>query len=153
MTDVGSADLQTCAAEPIQIPGAIQPHGALLVADLVTLACLNASANLEQVTGLPLRPGDLLDARSSTAVLVERVRSWLSTNDPATLFDLRVGDRDLQVVGHRSPQGLLLEFEPVTGGERTLGQLYPRLSAFLNAVSEAASLLDIAQAAVGEFAN
>ena len=46
-------DLSLCAREPIHIPGAIQPHGALLAALADRLLVTHASANLEAILGRP----------------------------------------------------------------------------------------------------
>ena len=43
--------LELCSQEPIHIPGAIQPHGALLVLDGDRLTVLQASANWSGLTG------------------------------------------------------------------------------------------------------
>jgi light-regulated signal transduction histidine kinase (bacteriophytochrome) len=47
-----AADLALCAQEQIHIPGAIQPHGALLAADDRSLLITHASANLGAILGL-----------------------------------------------------------------------------------------------------
>jgi diguanylate cyclase (GGDEF)-like protein len=41
-----ASDLAQCASEPIHIPGAIQPHGAVLIVSADTLIVTHASANL-----------------------------------------------------------------------------------------------------------
>lgn len=43
--------LTVCDREPIQIPGAVQPHGALFALDLNTLRVTHASANLDAFIG------------------------------------------------------------------------------------------------------
>ncbi len=44
-------DLSLCELEPIHTPGAIQPHGAVVVAHTDGLAVSHASANLEAILG------------------------------------------------------------------------------------------------------
>lgn len=46
-------DLSLCEQEPIHIPGAIQPHGALLAALADGLLVIHASANLLEILGRP----------------------------------------------------------------------------------------------------
>jgi light-regulated signal transduction histidine kinase (bacteriophytochrome) len=53
-------DLTACDREPIHIPGSIQPHGVLLVAEADGSAILQASENASDLLGLPLDA--LLDA-------------------------------------------------------------------------------------------
>ena len=52
-THLPDADLAFCAQEPIQIPGAIQPHGALLAVRADSLLITHASANLQDILGQP----------------------------------------------------------------------------------------------------
>jgi PAS domain S-box-containing protein len=55
---VAAVDLSECAREPIHIPNAIQPHGALLVASLDGSRITHASANLHEF--LEVRAADVL---------------------------------------------------------------------------------------------
>ncbi|RBP41410.1 light-regulated signal transduction histidine kinase (bacteriophytochrome) [Roseimicrobium gellanilyticum] len=55
MTDLKTIDqaaLAICSREPIHIPGAIQPHGVLMVLREPDLVCIQASTNSASVTGL-----------------------------------------------------------------------------------------------------
>ncbi|WP_334164975.1 ATP-binding protein [Phenylobacterium sp.] len=144
-------DLDACAAEPIRIPGGIQPHGALLVVDPKSFARLQASANLAEVSGLPLGPGESLADLPETLQLTAELRRWLANDDPQFLRTVTLGAFVLQVAGHLTPQGLVLEFEdpPRTEAE-TLEGLYPRLRRFLDAIGHAGDVPAIAQAAVTE---
>jgi len=47
-------DLTACDREPIHIPGSVQPHGVLLVADAATMRVLQASENAVDLLGLDL---------------------------------------------------------------------------------------------------
>ncbi|MTD45321.1 GAF domain-containing protein [Conexibacter sp. W3-3-2] len=47
-------DLTTCDREPIHVPGAIQPHGVLLVLDEPDLVIRHASANAAELLGVPV---------------------------------------------------------------------------------------------------
>jgi len=49
--DGSAPDLTLCAREPIHVPGAIQPHGALIVASADGLVVTQVSANLEAILG------------------------------------------------------------------------------------------------------
>ena len=62
MTPTATDDtLQRCADEPIAVPGAIQPHGALLAVTEPDLAVVVASANADDVLGAT--PASLADVR------------------------------------------------------------------------------------------
>jgi len=144
-------DLDACAAEPIRIPGAIQPHGGLLVVDPQTLERLHASANLAEVAGIDLAPGASLCDIAEASLLVAELRRWNTASEPTFLRALPVGRGPMQVQGHLTSQGLILEFEapPRSEGE-TLDGLYPRLRSFLDAIGAAADVPAIGRAAVRE---
>jgi light-regulated signal transduction histidine kinase (bacteriophytochrome) len=152
MTDLRrSVSLNDCAAEPIRIPGAIQPHGALLVLDPSSLVRLNASANLARMVGFDLPPGASLGDVPEAEPLVGELRRWLSSAEHAFLRTLRLGPSTLQVFAHLTRQGLLVEFEePPSSEVETLEGLYPRLRGFLGDISDAADIPAIAAVAVKE---
>ena len=156
MSDLASSpeiDVDACAAEPIRIPGGIQPHGALAVLNPANLQILQASANLGEAAGVTLAAGDnLLDLPGADESLREALVSWSRGAEPVFLRTVELGGRPLQLVGHRSRQGLILEFEePPASKEDTLEALYPRLLEFLNSLSaRSESVEEIAQAAVDE---
>jgi len=52
--DRDRVDLTNCDREPIHIPGAILPHGAMLVLELDTLRVLQAAGNTAGLLGRPL---------------------------------------------------------------------------------------------------
>ncbi len=144
-------DLDACAAEPIRIPGGIQPHGGLLVVEPDTLRRLQASANLKEVSGLDLADGQSLSDVADAIPLVGELRRWLGGDDPLLLRTVTLGASPLQVFGHLTPQGVVLEFEdPPRSEAETLEGLYPRLRRFLDAITQADDVPAIAQAAVRE---
>jgi len=68
-----------CERETIHIPGAIQPHVALLCADLIDLRIMSVSANVLAVTGRAVEAGgSLADCLSPEAVV--SIRDALSKN-------------------------------------------------------------------------
>lgn len=147
----GTVDLGSCAAEPIRIPGAIQPHGALLVIDPVDLRVLHRSANSRRFLGVDIGLGEILDSIPQASELCAQIRSWISGNERALLCLTLVGGRQLQLNGHRSEQGVFLEFElPPQPGEGTLDGLYPRLRDFLDRISAANGLQKISEETVKE---
>jgi light-regulated signal transduction histidine kinase (bacteriophytochrome) len=144
-------DLDTCAAEPIRVPGGIQPHGALLVVDPERLTRLQASDNLAAISGIVIAEGQSLSDVRDAGPLVAELRRWLAADDPVFLRTVSIGAFVLQVSGHLSAQGVILEFEdPPHSESETLEGLYPRLRRFLDAISKAVDLPAIAQAAVRE---
>ncbi|MGA7438469.1 MAG: phytochrome, partial [Luteibacter sp.] len=47
-------DLTACDREPIHIPGSVQPHGVLIVADAATQRVLQVSENAVDLLGLEI---------------------------------------------------------------------------------------------------
>lgn len=103
MSTVLTAEISLCAQEPIRIPGGIQPHGALIVLDPATLRILQASANAADVIERA-RPGATL--ADIDHALTREVQSWLSDEDPIFLRTAKIGTRAVQVLGHRTAQGV-----------------------------------------------
>jgi diguanylate cyclase (GGDEF)-like protein/PAS domain S-box-containing protein len=110
-------DQSHCDSEPIHIPGAVQPHGALLAALAEGLLVTHASANLAAILGLPAEAvlgrslenalGDaacraLLDAGTAGALTPEQVHS-LSLPDGRMLY-LRA---------HRTGRHICVDIEPL----------------------------------------
>ena len=154
MSSVSDSEIavDVCAQESIRIPGGIQPHGALLVLAPDTLDILQFSVNSAAVLGCT---GDALQ-RSLAQVcgdeLADHVRRWVASSDPGFLRTAEINARTLQVLGHRTRQGLIVEFEepPRTEGE-TLEALYPRIGQFMESVQDALTLEDTCVMAAREF--
>ncbi len=104
--------LQNCDSEPIHIPGAIQPSGALLAMD-VTGRLAYASANAEAALGLRLAMDEALDLSGFESDTRERLQSWI--DDPDNDFEpfvIKHGEHSYDVIGHLNEDGLIIaEFE------------------------------------------
>jgi two-component system, chemotaxis family, sensor kinase Cph1 len=76
-------DLDSCAREPIHIPGAIQPHGLLFVLREPELIIVQVSENVNSFLGVPA--DNLLEKGLSSFLnpeQVEKVQFALSSVDP-----------------------------------------------------------------------
>nr|WP_297357131.1 ATP-binding protein [uncultured Caldimonas sp.] len=134
---VHAARLQACADEPIHIPGSIQPHGALVVLHPDDFTVLHASRNAAALLECPVVPGARLGhERAELQSLQAELRQWQATApEMPYLRPLLIGSRAMQLGAHRTPQGLLLEFEPSAAGEvQTIDSLYPHLRRFVDSV-------------------
>ena len=111
-------DLTNCDREPIHIPGAILPHGAMLVLESTTLRVLQAAGDTQGLLGRPIdalldRPVDTLFSEDQ----IHRLRALSTERDlvkPRHLLDplLRVAqDRPLDASAHRVDGNLIIEFE------------------------------------------
>jgi diguanylate cyclase (GGDEF)-like protein/PAS domain S-box-containing protein len=92
-------DLSGCASEPIHIPGAVQPHGALLAALADGLLVTHASANLAAILGRPV-----------DAVLGRSLESAIGEPACRALLDAGTGAQVIpeQVHAHSLPDGSML---------------------------------------------
>ncbi len=123
--------LADCAQEPIRIPGAIQPHGALMLVREADLIMLQSSENLAATLKLPLAA----DAdRSVGKMLGERLegdlRQWLGSDDPLYLKQHEIAGNPFSVSGHRARQGVILEIE-AGGSGATADSSHPLLRRFM----------------------
>ena len=120
-----SVDITNCDRELIHIPGAILPHGAMLVLEPETLEVLQAAGDTLTLLGLAIQ--GLLGRSAATLFRsdqVENLHALARTHDlakPRHLLDplLRVmPDRPLDASLHRSSEALVLEFEAADTADR-----------------------------------
>src|ERR1700712_1012736 len=107
------ARLDSCALEPIRRPGAVQPHGAVIVVDAATFEVVHASANSstfmgtapQNLIGRPL--ADVVDPETG-----DQLRAVLdddrSAANPAVVT---VGGYLLDAIVHRSDDLVIIDLE------------------------------------------
>ncbi|WP_429599524.1 ATP-binding protein [Variovorax sp. PvP013] len=125
-----TADLTACDLEPIRVPGAIQPHGRMLVlaADAAPLA---HSANW---------PADAL-REAWTVVPSDALASLVDGQAPVALEDVRVGGVAWALSGHRCGEHLILEFEDAPPAPpQAQAPIHSLTRVFLPRLQEAGSL-------------
>ncbi|WCJ61535.1 sensor histidine kinase [Agrobacterium tumefaciens] len=122
--------LDSCGAEPIHIPGAIQEHGALVVLSARELSVVQASDNLADYIGVDLPIGAVV----TDAILpfIAALSAWYSGEE--SNFRYAWAERKLDVSAHRSGTLVILEVEKAGEGdsaERLMGEL-TSLAKYLN---------------------
>lgn len=136
----GTADLTNCDRELINIPGSVQPHGALLVLHPEGLHVLQASLNAPAVLGpwgsSPLgRSIDSFDAELGQLIRRLRDADELGAPVPAVASTVQDGvTRRFEALVHRLPrEGIAVELEPVPPDEAggTADELAERVSRIL----------------------
>lgn len=151
MVDAISADLDQCAAEPIRIPGSIQPHGALLVLEPGGWRILQASANCAETLGFAFDPAaaqQFDDLPFADAALKAELALWRDGDDPLYLRTIPFGGAPKQLLCHRTNQGVILEIEDAPVSEdQTLEALYPRLRWFLDRIEPASDMAELGRLA------
>lgn len=149
----GPVDLTNCDREPIHVPGAIQPHGALIALREPDLVIQQVSAN--SLFFLGAMPDDLLGRPLGLFVSPDSIQRLLTAlsavrphdHNPISIF---VQDRQYDGLVHRHRGATILELEP---REALLGEheLTIRLRAILTqleATRTSAELFDTAAAEV-----
>ncbi len=105
----GPQGLDTCASEPIRVPGAIQPHGWLLAVDARTLEVAAYSENWDALVGSPVTPRGL--GRLVMSQVDLRPESVVEGEGPVSLGTVELGGRRLHLSAHRAGGLVQLEFE------------------------------------------
>ena len=110
-------DLTNCDREPIHIPGAIQPHGLLLVMTEPELVVIQVSENVIDHIGVRVedvltRPLSALFDRST----VEAVRTALSggPSERANAIRIVASGKPFDAIVHRHEGAAILELEPAS---------------------------------------
>jgi chemotaxis family two-component system sensor kinase Cph1 len=117
----GPVDLENCAREPIHTPGAIQPHGVLLVARAGDLEIVQCSANVRVL--FDCAPEAVLGARLPEllgAALVEELALRASESEVPNLRPVRgtAGRRSVDAFAYRADALLVVEMELVGDAQR-----------------------------------
>ncbi len=127
------ADLSACDLEPIRVPGAIQPHGRMLVLNAATLALEACSDNW---------PDDLLGA--SVEWLPRAALGRLVAGAPAvSLGAAHIAAHAFDVSAHRQQDHVLVEFEPALPSAGNEAPIYTLTRVFLPRLQAAASVAEL----------
>jgi two-component system, chemotaxis family, sensor kinase Cph1 len=132
-------DLQKCADEPIRIPGAVQPHGRMVVLDAAGgLAAYSANWESDEA------------ARSAArAAAIDGI--LLKPNEaPSSLGVIPVHGEALHVSAHRNATHTILEFEPPAGDAGPQAPIYTLARRFLPQMQRASSVEQLAELAARE---
>ncbi len=147
---VGDASL--CEREPIHIPGAIQPHGALLAAPIDGLRVSHASENLGAILGLPATRalgGPLAQAVGAAAC---RALQDSGSNEVYGIGSAhrmqRPGGGTLSLHLYRSALHFCVDIEPIQVDPAREASSFASASAVLQSFSRARSREELADLAV-----
>lgn len=118
---IPATDLTNCEDEPIRVPGAIQPHGALVAVAACDGVVSHASANLSEFFGIAAteaigrRLADLIPKPDSERVAKGMAR--LEDGSGTVLFTVRLNGRPCEAIAHRAGDRIIVEFEPTMDSE------------------------------------
>jgi len=156
-------DLDTCADEPIRVPGSVQPHGVLLALSEPDLVVRHASANVVDLTGRDVADvlgaplADVLGAAAAEAVRVH-VRAFGDLRDRNPVVVEVAGPRGPVVADailHRVAIGgrrsLVVEIETARGPRPfSFPNTYQAVRGALESLSRAGTLEELYDAAARE---
>nr|WP_294546825.1 GAF domain-containing protein [uncultured Rhodopila sp.] len=147
-------DLTNCDREPIHVPGAILPHGVMLVLDCGSLAVLQAAGDTEALLNQPLAglPGRGMETllRPEQIGLLRSLGAEPGLTRPRYLLDpaLRVAaDRPVDASVYRSGALLVVELEAANPADRFATDPLLAVHGMLEGLDRAPSVAAVCQAA------
>jgi chemotaxis family two-component system sensor kinase Cph1 len=134
------SDLDSCASEPIRVPGAIQPHGRMLV--------LRASDG--ELVAFSANWADAAQRDDALAALDRGLLQLPEGESPAPVGMATVGGRECDVSAHRLGPHVVVEFEPAAVDRGTRAPIYSLARHFLPQLQRARSVDDLLAIAARE---
>ncbi|HEX2561079.1 GAF domain-containing protein, partial [Phenylobacterium sp.] len=144
-------DLTQCDREPIHIPGAVQPHGALVVLDRSALRIEQAGGGCGELLGAA--PEALLGRLLMEAIPGAGGLSLDETFSVATYAGAVPGSSggELDCVAHLVGEKLVLEFEPAPARRRSAAEMARTVETIGAAFGAARTLSQLAETAAARF--
>lgn len=147
---VTASTLTACDREPIHIPGAIQPHGLLLVADVATFVTVAGAGDVE---------GELAQdwlGRDVSELLGQDIRALVDANPAGpggTIVAAQVEGtrRRFDVAVHRTAQHLLVELERANTDPQPAGMVLASLDSTAAQFERAGDLMALCERAASAF--
>jgi two-component system, chemotaxis family, sensor kinase Cph1 len=147
-----SADLNNCDKEPIHIPGSIQPHGIMLVAEQDGLGVRYAAGDVEQRLGLTVWEGRALGALIGPTLAAKVGALTLPGGIGGFMGQLETAfGMTLDVSAHLSGSHVIVELEPTQADGPPTAQVLDGLAAAAARFEYAASLIALCETAAVEF--
>ena len=133
-------DLDACASEPIRVPGAIQPHGRMLVLRGSSDELVAFSGNWQGVD----------ECRHRALALAPTLPALVAGESPAALGRVSIDGAEHDVSVHRQGDFRFLEFEPAGADFGTRAPIYSLARHFLPQLQRAHTLDELLAIAVHE---
>jgi light-regulated signal transduction histidine kinase (bacteriophytochrome) len=134
VTGPTAEQIASCDREPIHIPGAVQPHGVLLVLDRDTLEIRHAAGDVAGLLGVETWIGTTAGAVLGDAIARRIAAVTASGSGGGFVGALRVADRAFDVSASFQADKVLVEVEPgldmALTGAQILAQLESAAAAF-----------------------
>lgn len=137
------SDITECDREPIHVPGSIQPHGLLLIADADSLRIVGGAGDLEQSFG-----DGWLD-KDVPALLGEAAAATLNSSSRPSCPLGTIAGLDLQATGKRAEDRWLIELEPAD--QRNANEVLAWIDDVGLSFERAGSLVELCERAARSF--
>ncbi|WP_370193316.1 hypothetical protein [Aurantimonas coralicida] len=145
---VSEGELTLCDREPIHLPGSIQPHGMLLVADRGTLDVVAGAGDIEGRLAPQWLGRPLASLIGSAAV---EIALGIEDETSAVLDPVTGLENSLDGVAHRTGEYLLIELEDAERAGASTARIFTRIEEAGAALARTHDLLDLCEAAVQQF--
>lgn len=149
-------DLSGCEREPIQIPGAIQPHGLLFVVEAKTGLILQAGGDFAGLIGHegPVSGSNLRQILGHDLEQLIEGAEVLPVRTPVSIGRVRPdgASGEFSVILHEGREGTVVELHPAAQPERSDGAL-ARILAASERMEAANGLLEACTSAVNEVSS
>jgi chemotaxis family two-component system sensor kinase Cph1 len=148
----GDLDLDACSREPIHVPGSIQPHGAMLVADRTTQEISHGAGDIARLLGREAWVGRTLGevlGDSLAARVAQVTQSGVAQGGFAGQLESAAGSLD--VSAHLDGEGLIVEVEPAPGAALPAVLVLSQLEAAAAAFERAPNVRALCARAAVEF--
>jgi two-component system, chemotaxis family, sensor kinase Cph1 len=151
LTDL-AIDISSCDREPIHVPGSIQPHGIMLVAETTTLIVRHGAGDVERVFEVeqwadrPLADflGEEVARKAALVSATAAKRAYIDTiNAP--------GAARLDVTAHIIGNYLIIEIEPKVTAARSSPELLGKIEVASSAFDQATTLKNLCDIAAIQF--
>lgn len=147
--NAGEIDLATCESEPIHIPGSIQPHGLLLIADRAEGRVIGGAGAIEERL-TPIWLGRPLGALLAQSIELAATQAEATAGAIVALAAVPGRREAFDATLHVSGDYLLVELEPQPENPLSAGAILARLEAIGTSFERAADLRALCdRAAVG----
>lgn len=147
----GMVDLTSCDREPIHIPGSIQPHGMLLVADRDNLTVSHGAGPIETLLGVQDWQGAALGRLLGDEVAGRIARITESAASGGFAGQVQAGGRAFDVHVQMDGERVLVEAEPGPPTPASSSAILGALEAAGLAFERAANLKSLCERAAVEF--
>lgn len=132
-------DLTECDREPIHIPGAIQPHGLVLIADRASHRVVAGGGDLETAFGYSWRGAALGDLLSQD-IAARLASAPTGAGGTIRAAGARLHDRNYDVTIHPSGDLLIVELEPAADEPLLAGEMLAWMDAIAAGFERATTL-------------